>query len=181
MRVRRNGESLLSLFGAPGLLPRVSSTFSSGEHSVQGKAGALWRKEGMPWMSSRYLPLPACSSKRLLPFLVMSPPGGARRARYGPAAPPAPPCIPPDHPAGSHLACTSLWPGQFLGKTDACHKQLGNRIHAFALWEALALGHGLHIVLFPGEALRANGALGVAKAMTGGAVTRKAAHKRTAE
>ena len=38
---------------------------------------------------------------------------------------------------------------------------------------------GLHAVLFPVEVLRANGALGVAKAVTGGAVARKATNKRT--
>ena len=122
---------------APGGFPEASISFSSGEHSVQGKAGAAW---------------------------------GCRPTEH-----PLP--TPAGNPASSHLACTSLWPGQFLGKTDACHKPLGNRSHAFTLWETPALGHGLQAVLFPVEELRANGALGKAEAGKGGAVARKAARK----
>ena len=77
-------------------------------------------------------------------------------------------------PLAPGLACTSLWPGQFLRKTDSCHKPLGNRHHAFTRWETLVLERGLHAVLFPVEVLRANGALGKAEAVKGWAVARKA-------
>ena len=42
LEVRKDCKSLMSWLGAPGLLTEASSAFSSGEHSVQGKAGAAW-------------------------------------------------------------------------------------------------------------------------------------------
>ena len=100
MEERGDAVGVESVLAAPGVLPRVSSTFSSGEHSVQGKAGALWRKEGMPWMSSRYLPLPACSSELVLPSPVLSTPCRGRRVRYGELRSPS--CT-PFHPPGAPL------------------------------------------------------------------------------
>ena len=82
---------------------------------------------------------------------------------------------PAGNPAGSRPTRTSLWPGQFLGKTDACHKPLGKRHPALVLRESPALRGGLQGILFPGEELRANGAPGRAEAVKGRAVSRKAA------
>ena len=82
---------------------------------------------------------------------------------------------PAGNPAGSRPTRTSLWPGQFLGKTDACHKQLGKRHPALVLRESPVLGSGLQGVLFPGEALRANGAPGRTEAAKGRAEARRAA------
>ena len=47
---------------------------------------------------------------------------------------------PPATPLALVFAWTSLWPGQFLGKTDACHKPLGNRHHAHPSGKACTRG-----------------------------------------
>ena len=84
---------------------------------------------------------------------------------------------PAGNPAGSRPTRTSLWPGQFLGKTDACHKPLGKRHPALVLRDSPVLGGGLQSVLFPGEELRANGEPGRTEAVKGRAVSRKAAFR----
>ena len=84
---------------------------------------------------------------------------------------------PAGNPAGSRPTRTSLWPGQFLGKTDACHKPLGKRHPALVLREPPVLRGGVQSALFPGEELRANGAPGRAEAVKGRAVARKVAFR----
>ena len=106
----------------------------------------------------------------------MSLPDGGRRVLLGASRPTEHPLpTPAGNPAGSRPTRTSLWPGQFLGKTDACHKPLGKRHPALVLREPPVLRGGLQGILFPGEELRANGAPGRAEAVKGRAVSRKAA------
>jgi len=94
---------------------------------------------------------------------------------------PTPAGNPAGNPAGSRPTRTSLWPGQFLGKTDACHKPLGKRHPALVLRESPALRGGVQHALFPGEELRANGAPVRAEAAKGRAVSRKAAFRSSEE
>ena len=84
--------------------------------------------------AARALSRSATLSARLpevsLTFLVVSLPDRGRGDVMGlrPLRSPLP--TPRSTPLALAFACTSLWPGQFLGKTDACHKPLGNRHHA---------------------------------------------------
>ena len=71
------------------------------------------------------------------------------------------------------FAWTSLWPGQFLRKTDACHKPLGNRHHAHPSKNACS-PNGLQGVMFSGEVLRQHGASGKAGSWRRAAVARQA-------
>ena len=90
------------------MLTEAGFTFSSVEHSVQGKAGALWGKDVMPEAGNRYLPLSICSSRPFLPFLVMNPPGGGRRVRYGELRSPS--CTPAISPLGGVTMFTGKSP-----------------------------------------------------------------------
>ena len=120
---------------------------------------------------------PACRKSALL-FSVVSLPDGGRRVLLGASRPTEHPLpTPAGNPAGSRPTRTSLWPGQFLGKTDACHKPLGKRHPALVLREPPVLGDGLQSVLFPGEALRANGAQYRTEAAKSRAEARKVAFR----
>jgi len=122
------------------------------------------------------LRLSVCLPQVNLACLKLSLPDGGRRVLLGASRPTEHPLpTPAGNPAGSRPTRTSLWPGQFWGKTDACHKPLGKRHPALVLREPPVLRGGLQSVLFPGEALRANGAPGRAEAVKGRAVSRKAA------
>ena len=137
----------------------------------KGKEGRQSLIVGTPRLSE-------CLPQVNLACLKLSLPDGGRRVLLGASRPTEHPLpTPAGNPAGSRPTRTSLWPGQFLGKTDACHKPLGKRHPALALREPPALGSGLQSVLFPGEELRANGALGQAEAVKGRAVARKAAFR----
>ena len=88
-------------------------------------------KEGRREPVSRATALPVCFEEELFVLLDLRPPGRGRRVLLGAAAPRSTPFHPPPAtPLAPVFAWTSLWPGQFLGKTDACHKPLGNRHHA---------------------------------------------------
>ena len=139
--------------------------------------GRVWRKEEAARAGAVVSrELPACLPEVSLTFSVVSLPDRGRWVLLGASRPTEHPLpTPAGNPAGSRPTRTSLWPGQFLGKTDACHKPLGKRHPAFVLRESPALRGGLQSALFPGEALRANGAPGRAKAVKGRAVSRKAA------
>ena len=120
--------------------------------------------------------LSECLPQVNLACLKLSLPDGGRRVLLGASRPTEHPLpSPAGNPANSRPTRTSLWPGQFLGKTDACHKPLGKRHPALALREPPALGSGLQSALFPGEELRANGAPGRAEAVKGRAVASTAA------
>ena len=70
-------------------------------------------------------------AEALFLLLDLRPPGRGRRVLLGAAAPRSTPFHPPPAtPLALAFAWASLWPGQFLRKTDACHKPLGNRHHA---------------------------------------------------
>ena len=118
--------------------------------------------------------LPECLPEVSLTFSVVSLPDGGRRVLLGASRPTEHPLpTPADNLAGSRPTRTSLWPGRFSRKIDACHKPLGKRHPALVLREPPVLRDGLQSVLFPGEVLRANGAPGRAKAVKGRAVSRR--------
>ena len=137
--------------------------------------GRVWRKEEAARAGSVGAPrLSECLPEVSLTFSVVSLPDGGRRVLLGASRPTEHPLpTPAGNPAGSRPTRTSLWPGQFLGKTDACHKPLGKRHPVLVLREPPVLRGGLQGVLFPGEVLRANGASGRAKAVKGRAVSRR--------
>ena len=131
-----------------------------------------------PSAGSRGVKLPACLPEVNLPCLKLSLPDGGRRVLLGASRPTEHPLpTPAGNPAGSRPTRTSLWPGQFLGKTDACHKPLGKRHPALVLREPPVLRDGLQSVLFPGEALRANGAQYRTEAAKSRAEARKVAFR----
>ena len=118
--------------------------------------------------------LSTCLPEVNLTFLVVSPPDRGRRVLLGAAAPRSTPFHPPPAtPLALVFAWTSLWPGQFLRKTDACHKPLGNRHHAHPSKNACS-PNGLQYVMFPGEVLRKHGASSRAGSWRRAAVARKA-------
>ena len=153
---------------ALGLLASSQPYFFSGESSRRGKAGAAWGCR--PTFPARW-------PQGMLARQSRSSRGHSLSARYRSRLrrirKPLP--TPAGNPAGSRPTRTSLWPGQFLGKTDACHKPLGKRHPALVLRDSPVLGSGLQSALFPGEELRANGAPGRAEAVKGRAVASKAA------
>ena len=153
---------------ALGVLTGSQPYFLSGESSRQGKAGAAWGCR--PTFPARW-------PQEMLARQSRSSRGHSLSARYRSRLrrirKPLP--TPAGNPAGSRPTRTSLWPGQFLGKTDACHKPLGKRHPALVLREPPVLRGGLQGVLFPGEELHANGAPVRAEAVKGRAVARKAA------
>jgi len=74
--------------------------------------------------------LPACLAISFPAFRTCRPPGRGRRVLLGAAAPRSTPFQPPPAtPLALVFARTSLWPGRFSGKIDACHKPLGKRHH----------------------------------------------------
>ena len=102
---------------------------------------------------------PVCLAKTFAFFKVFCLRRG-RRVLLGAAAPRSTPFQPPPAtPLALVFARTSLWPGRFSGKIDACHKPLGKRHHDLPSSFARTWGR-LASPLFPGEELRSTGALG---------------------
>ena len=150
-------------------------------HPVPGAVGRSGAELGRTTSSQSgafvvFSTLSSCLPQVNLACLKLSLPDGGRRVLLGASRPTEHPLpTPAGNPAGSRPTRTSLWPGQFLGKTDACHKPLGKRHPALVLREPPALRGGLQSVLFPGEVLRANGAPGRTEAAKGRAEARRVA------
>ena len=151
---------------ALGVLTGSQPYFLSGESSRQGKAGAAWGCR--PTFPARW-------PQEMLARQSRSSRGHSLSVRYRSRLrrirKPLP--TPAGNPAGSRPTRTSLWPGQFLGKTDACHKPLGKRHPALVLREPPVLRGGLQSVLFPGGSASSQRSVGRTEAVKSRAVSQR--------